>query len=178
MARLIDAVSLYGELLTYKDDKGCPRRIPDNDCDNFSNTIDIRTVRRAIIKSPTVDAVEVVRCRECKFWVKSFMTDFWGCCSKMDERYSEDCESSFDDTTMPDDFCSYGERKEMRTTRPIDADALVADLIYNKDFFPVAVQHAIETTPTLAVGEELRQLRAERDALRKELTKLTKGSYS
>lgn len=43
-------------------------------------------------QAPTVDAVEVVRCRDCKHWN-------YGDCYRLE-------------LSMPDDFCSYGERKE------------------------------------------------------------------
>ena len=50
-----------------------------------------------IEKQPTVDAVEVVRCWECKYY------ELNATCGK----------SCFRDVlTAPDDFCSYGERKE------------------------------------------------------------------
>ena len=50
--------------------------------------------------APTVDAVPVVRCRECKY---SYESISGRCCSF----------GPCTDTTMfPDDFCSYGERKE------------------------------------------------------------------
>ena len=48
--------------------------------------------------APTVDAVEVVRCLECKHLMFS---DCYGECSK-------GCMG----IVSPDDFCSYGERKE------------------------------------------------------------------
>lgn len=47
---------------------------------------------------PSVDAVEVVRCRECKYLMFS---DCYGECSK-----------GYLGIVRPDDFCSYGERKE------------------------------------------------------------------
>lgn len=55
------------------------------------------SVNDAILTAPTVDAVEVVRCKDCKHFVKA--TD-WFACKKwyMDIR--------------EDDYCSYGERKE------------------------------------------------------------------
>ena len=54
-------------------------------------------------EAPTVDAVEVVRCRECKHYE---MADFDGisCCGCT-------LHSAMLDIT-PDSFCSYGERKE------------------------------------------------------------------
>ena len=57
--------------------------------------------------APTVDAVEVVRCRECKHWKptgskggKSFSDmEYIGCCE-----FTKYCRRE-------SDFCSYGERK-------------------------------------------------------------------
>ena len=49
--------------------------------------------------APTVDAVPVVRCRECKWWQED---DDIGHCDNPD---------GLDNYAKPDDFCSYGERK-------------------------------------------------------------------
>lgn len=46
---------------------------------------------------PTVDAVEVIRCKDCKYWYKH-ICDFWSTDSSM--------------LTKHDDFCSYGERAD------------------------------------------------------------------
>lgn len=48
-------------------------------------------------EEPTVDAVKVVRCKDCKFW------DF-GDCYRLE-------------LSRPDDFCSYGERKAEQIRR-------------------------------------------------------------
>lgn len=52
------------------------------------------------------DFVEVVRCRDCKHWnCVSGVTEHMGCdifCDNHGREYP----------TNPDDFCSYGERKE------------------------------------------------------------------
>ena len=59
---------------------------------------------KQIADAPTIDAVEVVRCRDCKHWD----AETWFC----------DNHSTFDhhglDWNMfsEDDFCSYGERKD------------------------------------------------------------------
>ena len=53
-----------------------------------------------IRKRPTVDAVEVVSCRECKWWHED---DDVGYCDNPD---------GLDNYAKPDEFCSYGERKE------------------------------------------------------------------
>ena len=57
-------------------------------------------VRRAIERAPAIDAVEVVRCRECKWWHED---DDVGYCDNPD---------GLDNYAKPDEFCSYGERKE------------------------------------------------------------------
>ena len=56
-------------------------------------------------KAPTVDAVEVVRCRECKRWNPDL--DSYG----KDDGPKGKCMKSFE-VTLDDDFCSYGERKD------------------------------------------------------------------
>ena len=52
-----------------------------------------------IEKAPTIDAVPVVRCRECKWWQED---DDIGHCDNPD---------GLDNYAKPEDFCSYGERK-------------------------------------------------------------------
>ena len=53
---------------------------------------------RMILDAPTVDAVEVVRCKDCNYW---------------NNPYCNHSESTMLDT-QADNFCSYGERKEER----------------------------------------------------------------
>ena len=48
----------------------------------------------ALANFPTVDAVEVVRCRDCKHYNEGFCVGYHA-----------------HHDVMPDDFCSYGERK-------------------------------------------------------------------
>ena len=65
--------------------------------------ISVRNVIMCVKNAPTVDAVEVVRCKDCKYlmhsaiYKKHFCTNIYGlrdiCISK-------------------NDFCSYGERRE------------------------------------------------------------------
>ena len=55
---------------------------------------------RFLKKQPTVDAVPVVRCRECKWWQED---DDIGHCDNPD---------GLDNYAKPEDFCSYVERKE------------------------------------------------------------------
>lgn len=50
-------------------------------------------------EAPTVDAVEVVRCRECKYHEDTSVTEYEHCCL-------------LSKTVRYNDFCSYGERKD------------------------------------------------------------------
>lgn len=55
--------------------------------------------------APTIDAVPVVRCRECKRWDAD--PDSYG----KDDGPKGKCLKTFEET-YPDDFCSYGQRKD------------------------------------------------------------------
>ena len=60
----------------------------------------------AILKAiPTIDAVPVVRCRECKRWDTD--ADSYG----KDDGPKGMCMKFFEDT-YSDDYCSYGQQKE------------------------------------------------------------------
>ena len=55
---------------------------------------------------PTIDAVEVVRCKDCRHnpkYTRDYMYGLCVCCCE-DDQYSW--------TPEDDDFCSYGERRE------------------------------------------------------------------
>ena len=61
---------------------------------------------KQIKNMPTVDAVEVVRCRNCKFF-RAMKYSGSTYCKRTVETYGIRI-------TNPEDFCSYGERKEER----------------------------------------------------------------
>lgn len=66
--------------------------------------IPMRDVTKSIKKAPTVDAVPVVRCKDCRNYSnvdahKGKILDFRWC-------------NKFGNITKEDDFCSYGERKK------------------------------------------------------------------
>ena len=61
-----------------------------------------------IAEAPTVDAVEVVRCRDCKYWKPSGSK---AGNSFADMEYIGGCEFT-NYCRRESDFCSYGERKE------------------------------------------------------------------
>ena len=61
-----------------------------------------------IDEARTVDAVEVVRCKDCHWWRLVNKRNGCGICSH--EVFSiDDC--TVDPVTEPNDFCSYGERR-------------------------------------------------------------------
>lgn len=64
----------------------------------FANLNDVANTIKA---APTIDAVQVVRCEECKY----FQDNNGG--------YPHDeCRWGHEETPNVDDYCSYGERKE------------------------------------------------------------------
>ena len=64
---------------------------------------------KQISDAPTADAVEVVRCKDCKYYCKDKINGV--ICRHPALDFDTEC---FDHwiNTNPDDFCSYGERKE------------------------------------------------------------------
>ena len=66
-------------------------------------TLSTKTVGQAISKTPTVDTVPVIRCKDCK-WYSANTGYHWGRC----ENYRP---FPFDET----DYCSRAERKENET---------------------------------------------------------------
>lgn len=83
MARLIDADKLG---IYFADVQLANRGWRDDVCELLDD------VMYALEEAPTIDAVEVVRCKDCKYWNN-------GDCYRLE-------------LSRPDDFCSYGEKKE------------------------------------------------------------------
>lgn len=61
---------------------------------------------------PTVDAVAVVRCKDCKYY-KNEDADEYGTCVFLSERKHIRWEDDYDVRMRPIDFCSWGRRKEL-----------------------------------------------------------------
>lgn len=62
---------------------------------------EIREVAERIVNKLFEDVVEVVRCKDCKYWDKSDM--------RMDDKC--ECKRLWDEHTCADDFCSRGEKR-------------------------------------------------------------------
>lgn len=63
-------------------------------------------IQRIIADTPTVDAVPVVRCKDCKWFADNNDGDWFGCW------LFQTIQIIPEDAPKPDDFCSYGERKD------------------------------------------------------------------
>ena len=61
---------------------------------------------KCIERQPTADVVEVVRCRDCKYWGG---VTYGYVCRNFSGIDTKSC-------TAADDFCSYGERREENAT--------------------------------------------------------------
>ena len=105
--RLIDANEVVKNIVAERDK--IPRTVPAATYElvaekpfNHGNSMrgGIRKALRCIEQAPTIDAVPVVRCRECKWWQED---DDVGHCDNPD---------GLDNYAKPEDFCSYGKRKE------------------------------------------------------------------
>lgn len=59
------------------------------------------------------DVVEVVRCKDCKYYTEHYEGTYgeYGRCDHPQQEYEVECYDMWV-ATDPDDFCSYGERRE------------------------------------------------------------------
>lgn len=66
----------------------------------------VQDVLDVIWNAPTVDAVEVVRCKDCKWWKEE--TEYaWDGETELKQQLCTEHDAYFE----PDDFCSWGEKK-------------------------------------------------------------------
>lgn len=96
MAKLIDADKIVNGIALY---------MAENAYLNDTPLDALKMVANWITDASTVDAVEVVRCKDCKFWIK-FESSLIGevmCCTG---------QGAVNIIKQPDDFCSCGKRKE------------------------------------------------------------------
>ena len=99
--RLIDAVALADEVFTitvYATGMRNSKTLLKEILEKYRNE-----VLRTICKAPTVDAVEVVRCKDCKHYKPQNQGAHRNCTTPY-------CMRVVAVKVSPDDFCSYGER--------------------------------------------------------------------
>ena len=103
MSRLIDADWVLGHLKPYE---------PSDEEWGVTGGTALRLIHNAVDNDPTVDAVPVVRCWECKHHrdkneqEQQYLVEDILICTSPDA--TDDCWNA----VWPDHFCSYGERKE------------------------------------------------------------------
>lgn len=100
MGRLIDVDALRADYGMAEDCKDCKTGYRSCEYDRIYSKMDFCGW---IDDAPTVDAVPVVRCRDCLYWQKSSLFRGHTVC-----RYVLDCSV----VRREDDFCSRGERKD------------------------------------------------------------------
>lgn len=74
--------------------------------DNGILLVPYRDAKKLIEAAKTVDAVPVVRCKDCKWFADNNDGEWFGCW------LFQTIQIIPEDAPKPDDFCSYGERKE------------------------------------------------------------------
>ncbi len=90
------------------------RLIDANDAEKFAREHILDAKERFLIldflrECSTVDAVEVVRCKDCKYYCQDKING--AICRHPELDYEIECYDHWINTN-PDDFCSYGERKD------------------------------------------------------------------
>lgn len=65
-----------------------------------------RDIKKSMEATKTVDAVPVVRCKDCKWFADNNDGDWFGCW------LFQTIQIIPEDTPKPDDYCSYGEGKD------------------------------------------------------------------
>ena len=109
MARLIDADALLDEFLKRYTERERNGKLVFAACEIKQDFADMISI------APTVDAVEVVRCKDCKYqrkvWIEDKRYKFGGffcvSCDRNDDIFASHTVDGDDN-----DFCSYGERKD------------------------------------------------------------------
>ena len=109
MSRYIDVTDLSKQISDFK------RAVNSPNSDYMTGYLCALSVTEGMIaKTPTADVVEYVRCKDCKKWEHYENTSGAGYChnKKFCFTYNAKFDNEFTPVTMPDDYCSYGERRE------------------------------------------------------------------
>lgn len=112
MARLIDADALSLTMIGDSDLQGRYTATMGYRGQGRVLAVAYELYRRMIAEAPTVDAVEVVRCKDCKHGVWDEDEQMWECIVGVDLTGDPDIYSMFHEYNDGMHFCSYGERKK------------------------------------------------------------------
>ena len=102
--RLIDADRLNKPIYAEEDNITGSGMSYDEIC-GYNDGIDIAWNK--IDQAPTIDAVPVVRCKDCKWFADNNGGEWYGCYMFHVVRITPE------DAPKPDDFCSYGRKKNV-----------------------------------------------------------------
>lgn len=80
--------------------------------DSFCSWHDFNTVMHALDEAPTIDAVPVVRCKDCKWWDKRRDSPYGYCHACKHGHRSEHWEIGIYRVYKGDWFCADGERRD------------------------------------------------------------------
>lgn len=69
----------------------------------------ISGIENVIDDCPTIDAVPVVRCKDCKY--RTWFAPYYGC-GNFESPFYVAVDKDVAIMTKPDDYCSYGERRD------------------------------------------------------------------
>lgn len=99
MARLTDADKIVNGIALY---------MAENAYLNDTPLDALKMVANWITEAPPVDAVEVVRCRDCKWYMPGDLFTDIMFCHRLKKKNGKPAKYNY----CADDFCSYGERKD------------------------------------------------------------------
>lgn len=96
MAEYIDRANLIARIEYYV------THTPEGKGEHYAYSV----VLNEVLNRPAADVVPVVRCKDCKWFVDNNGGEWYGCKMFQVVRITPE------DAPKPDDFCSYGERKD------------------------------------------------------------------
>ena len=104
MVRLIDADALIEDIKSFWDW---------DSIDGITSTTVLKQTITDISHAPTIDAVPVVRCKDCVWYVRSMIKQD----GTLDKRYKPDWCDLYSRVREETYFCANGERKDNETDR-------------------------------------------------------------
>ena len=91
--------------------QSCVDRIDGKSCEECKHHV-LEVSCERLMEQPTIDAVEVVRCKNCRWWDKREGSNYGYCHAAKHGYYSRNWEISIYRTYGEDFFCGDGETRE------------------------------------------------------------------
>lgn len=123
--RLIDADAMMKHLENlFCDNCDTPRKI------GWCDVCDYKYFMDEMKKEPTVDAVEVVRCKDCKWYKESNHSELYP--MRFCYRLKNDDGVPVGYNWADNDFCSYGERRDKKTASYYGDNKLIETVVIDE----------------------------------------------